>query len=217
MTAEERLAAQYGAEITDLKRRMEQTRTASAMMDRERRVRWIRQCTQPPKCEAWQLDAIVEGAPADEQRRTLRASFAAAAEDAAQNGAGELGPDPARVVAGIVARPGMGPELLDEMPAVTLASALADRANARGKVLKVSAHILDLRDEHDVVEGELLTDNKTVVHFVTAMGTTGLRRGSAATYRGVVVDLQARSGPSLGAAPVMDLVLAGAFDPPAKR
>lgn len=209
------LLAAVDAETADIARAGANARTKSAAMNGNQRLQWIRQCARPPKCEPWMVDAIVDGAPPEAQRQTLRVSFAAISEEVASTATDDQpATAAASTIAGIVARPGMGMAMLGEMPVTTLAQAVKNPAHARGKTLNVTGRVLEIRSRDGLVEGTLVTtEAKTIVHFVTAMSVKGLRAGSSIAYRGVFLrrntDERAKGPPVL--------VVAGAFDTPENR
>ena len=204
------------AETADLARAGAKARTTSLAMNRDRRLQWIRQCAHPPRCEPWLVDAIVDGAPPEDQRQALRVSFAALSEDLARAATDdELATAAASAIGGFIARPGMGLAMLGEMPATTLASASKSPDQARGKTLKVTGRILEIRARDGLVEGTLATEAKTTVHFITAMGVKGLRAGSSVTYRGVFLRRDADAHATSTSVPA--LVVVGAFDTPENR
>jgi hypothetical protein len=209
------LNAAVVAETSDIARAGANARSKSLAMNGDRRLQWLRQCAHSSRCEPWLVDAIVDGAPPEDQQRALRVWFAAVSEEAATNATNdELATAAAASIAGIVARRGMGLALLAEMPVATVASASKSPAHARGKTLKVTGRILEIRSRDGLVEGALVTETKTVVRFVTSMGVKGLRAGSSATYRGVflrhvIEDATSSAAPSL--------VVVGAFDTPENR
>lgn len=204
------------AETSDIARAGANARTKSFAMNRDRRLQWLRQCAHPTKCEPWLVDAIVDGAPPEDQQRALRVWFAAVSEEAATTATDdELATAAAASIAGIVARRGMGLALLAEMPVATVASASKSPDHARGKTLKVTGRILEIGSRDGLFEGALLTETKTVVRFVTAMGVQGLRAGSSATYRGVFLQRHADANATSGPGP--SLVVVGAFDTPENR
>jgi len=204
------------AETAELARASAKTRTTSFAMTRDRRLQWLRECARPPACEPWMLDAIVDGAPPEEQMRALRVSFAAASEARARAAnSEELAADAASSIAGIMSRPGMGLALLDEMPVTTLASASKSPELARGKVLKLTGRVLELRArDSGQSEGALAVEGKTIVRFVAALGTKGLRVGASATYRGVLLR---RDPDATTNAATVSLFTVGAFEMPEKR
>jgi len=209
--------AAYVAEAADAARASTDARTKSAGMNPERRLQWIRQCTQVQSCKAWQIDAIIDGAPPEDQRRALRVSLAAAAEEAAKGtpDGDDLGSVAAARIASLVSRPSMGMALLEEMTPTTLALAKRDPDAARGRAIKVSGRILELRTTHGLAEGLLLTEDKTVVRFMTNMPTAGLTSTSTSTYRGVF--LQRHLYKNSSGSRMHALVLVGAFETPGNR
>ena len=186
------------AETADLAHASAKTRTTSMVMTRDRRLQWLRECARPPACEPWMVDAIVDGAPPDEQARALRVSFGAVAEAQARAATSDqLAADASSSIAGIIARPGMGTALLDELPTTTVASATKNPELARGKTLKVTGRVVELRMRDDGrYEGALAAtlDGKVVVRFVTGMEVKGARVGAQATYRGVFLRLDSSDG-----------------------
>ncbi len=207
------LHAAYVAEGAEIAHFAKEARALSAGMNPERRLRWVRECVRVLKCKTWQLEAIIDGAPPEEQHRALRVSLAASAEDTATTAVDrELSTIPAARVAALMARPGMGMAMLDEMTATTVVMAKKDPAAARGKTLKLSGRITELHASYGVVEGVLVTDNKTVVRFVTNMPTNGLREGSSAAFRGVFMQLHAST--SASGARTEAIVVVGTFETP---
>jgi hypothetical protein len=209
------LNAAVVAETSDIARAAANARSTSAAMNVDRRLRWLRLCSHRSTCEPWMVEAIIDGAPPADQQRALRVWFAAVSEEAATGATDdELATAAAASIAATVARRGLGLAMLAEMPVATLASASKSPDRARGKTLKVTGRILEIRSRDGVVEGALVTDTKTVVRFVTAMGVKGLRAGSSATYRGVFLRHVIEDA-TRGAAP--SLVVIGAFDTPENR
>jgi hypothetical protein len=210
------LRAAVDAETADIARAAANARTKSVAMNGNQRLQWVRQCAHPPKCEPWLVDAIVDGAPPEAQRQTLRVSFAALTEDVASTATDdELATAAASTIAGIIARPGMGMALLGEMPVTTLADASKNPAHARGKTLKVTGRILEIRSRDGLIEGTLATEGKTIVQFVTAIGVKGLRAGSSVAYGGVFLRRNMDARATSPSVPV--LVVVGAFDTPQNR
>lgn len=209
--------AAYVAEQADAARASTDARSKSAGMNPERRLQWIRQCMQVAACKSWQIDAIIDGAPPEDQRRALRVSLAALAEDAAKAApdGDDLASVPATRVVALVGRPSMGSALLDEMTATTLAIARRDPDAARGRVIKVSGRIIELRTTHGLSEGLLLTQDGTAVRFMTNLPVSGLKATSISTYRGVFV--QRHLYKSSTGQRKQSFVVAGAFEPPANR
>lgn len=209
--------AAYVAEQADAARASTDARTRSAGMNPERRLQWIRQCMQVAACKSWQIDAIIDGAPPEDQRRALRVSLASLAEVSAKDATDgdDLASIPATRIVGLVGRPSMGSALLDEMTSTTLAIAKRDPDAARGRVLKVSGRIIELRTTHGLSEGILLTDDRTEVRFMTSTSVAGLKATSISTYRGVFV--QRYLYKSSTGQRKQSFVVVGSFAPPVSR
>lgn len=205
------------AETADIARAAATARTTSFAMNRERRLQWLRECAHAPTCEPWLVDAIVDGAPREDQQRALLVSFAAVSEEIARAATDdERATAAASAIRRTIARPGMGMAMLGEMPATTPASASRSPELARGRTLKVTGRILEIRSRDGVAEGTLATEAKTIVEFSTEMGTKGLRAGSPVTFFGVFLRRSAASD-ATGPSPPPSLVVVGAFDTPENR
>lgn len=193
------------------------TIASSAAMPSETRDAWVRQCVQKLGCKQWQVDAIIEGAPPSDQPRLTRISMAAAAEDlakAASDGT-QLSVAQAGPIAGLLARADVGLAALDLMSPTSLAEAKKDPAGARGKVLRVSGRIIEIRKTGDLFEGALATDNGSIVRFATMLSTAKLFEDSYATFRGVFV--QEYDYPNVSGGQTRSLYLVGGFDIPENR
>jgi hypothetical protein len=193
------------------------TIATSAGLSTDRRLEWVRQCVEKLGCKQWQVDAIIEGAPATERPRALRVSMAAAAEDIAKQASdGEtLSAAQGGVIAGMIARDDMGMPLLDAMVSGSLAEAKKDPASSRGKAMRVSGRIIEIRKSGELFDGAMATDGGTIVHFDTMMSTDGIFEGSYASFRGVFIQEYAYANVSGGQ--TRSLLLVGAFDIPANR
>lgn len=209
--------AAYVAEEADAARASTEARHKSSGMNPERRLQWIRQCMQVAACKSWQIDAIIDGAPPEDQGRALRVSLASLAEDAAKGAADgdDLATMHATRIVGLVGRPSMGSTLLDEMTSTTLAIAKRDPDAARGRVIKVSGRIIELRTTHGLSEGILLTDDRTEVRFMTSTSVAGLKATAISTYRGVFV--QRHLYKSSTGQRKQSFVIVGSFERPANR
>lgn len=202
------LLAAVDAEAANIALAASNARSQSQAMNQGRRLQWLRQCAHPPKCEPWLVDAIVDGAPPEDQRQAVRASFAATSEELAATATNEEKKSAAAAaIAEIVARPGMGAALLGEMPVTTMADASKSPDRARGKSMKVTGRLVEVHARDGFFEGILASDTKTSVRFFTEMSMRGIRVGAPVTYRGVFLGRDA-DGPAL---------VVGGFDTPTPR
>jgi hypothetical protein len=99
-----------------------------------------------------------------------------------------------------------GRSTLEHIPDVARATAVADPAAARGRVIVVSGHVSSVRDDGGTCSGMLTLGSETN-YFITPFSTEGVTGPTRARFRGVFVQKVAPAGQS------SSLVLVGAFGP----
>lgn len=188
-------------------------------MDRARREAWIRECLVTPKCRNnGQLDAIIEGAPEGPERSHAEQIQAAASlkESALRYGKdGEtVHAQGLAMMARVIDKRG-GLELFKLLTPTSAADASKDPESARGAALKVAGTVIEIRTEKGITEGALLTGNRWIVRFVTAMPSANIYAGTWASFVGVFV--QEFAYPNVSGGQTRSLLVVGAFDIPANR
>lgn len=206
------------AEEADVRRKQNvaTVTSKSAGMSRDARDAWIAQCVT--SCPDWQMDAVLAGAPEGKERRhaELAAAAASVRNEARKATDGEsLSLPVVRQVSGIVGGANGGLSMLDTLPKSSIAEAKKDPAQVRGKVIRASGNIVEIRTTNGIAEGSIATDNLSIVRFVTPLATDNLFQDSWATFEGAFV--QEYDFANVSGGQTKSVLLVGAFDIPPNR
>lgn len=203
-------AASAKADDVDVEGRAARAKAKSAAMTPAERANWVRACLESLGCTQPDVDAIIEGAPGKERERLTLISHAAAATSMARKAKDGSEVSGAWIggIAGSVQMNGLA--LFDEMQKVDLLDAKKDPDGSRGKFVRASGSIAEIKKSGSFFEGSLMTDSMHVVRFFTPLSTRGLYENSYATFKGVFVQMFAY--PNVAGGETHALLLVGGFE-----